>query len=366
MSVFSREDVERGRRYHRPRYVSLLAEFLLAVAALAVLAFTGAGDALLPDWPWWAQALVYPALVLLVLAVLQLPLTFWRGHVHERRWGLSTQGAGGWALDRVKTLGVSIVITTALFFGLFGLARWTEAWAFVAAPLAATFVLVLLFVSPVVLEPIFNKFEPLKDETLANDLRALADRAGVPVRDVLVADASRRTAKENAYVSGFGATRRLVLFDTLLERSGPAELRAVLAHELGHRKYRDILTFAGLGVVAAVVLVLGLRLVLGDAARPRDIPLALFVVTIAQPLLLVAVGAVSRRLEYRADRFALLVTRDLGALERTFRRLVESNVSDLEPPRIVYWLVYGHPTVPERVAALREVATLEGLTEEAA
>lgn len=366
MELFSREEVERGRRYHRPRYLSLAAEFGLALAVLAVLAFSDVGDALLPDWSWWAQALVYPPIVLAVLELVRLPLLFWRTHVHERKWELSTQGPGGWAVDRAKAFAVSTTITTLLFLGLFGLARWTDAWPFVAAPLAAVVLLFLLFIAPVVLEPIFNKFEPLRDEALADDLRALAERAGVPVRDVLVADESRRTTKENAYVSGFGATRRVVVYDTMLERSGPAELRTVLAHELAHRKHRDVLSFAALGILIAVLFVIAFRLILGgNAGDPRNVPLMLFVVTVAQPLLLVVVAAVSRRWEYRADAFALRLTRDLGAAERTFRRLVESNVSDLEPPRLVYWLRFTHPTPPQRIAALRRMAKTEGIEEAA-
>ena len=363
MEIFSRDEVERGRRYHRPRYVSFLAEYVVALGVLALFVFTELGDALLPDWAWWAQALVYPPIVLGVAELVRLPLVYWRTYLHEKQWGLSTQSETAWAVDRVKGFLVGTTITTLLFVGLFALVRSTDAWPFVAAPLAALVILFLLFIAPVVLEPIFNKFEPLKDEALANDLRALADRAGVPVRDVLVADESKRTTKENAYVSGFGATRRVVVYDTMLERSGPAELRAVLAHELGHRKHGDVLNFAAMFVGVAFVSVFVFWLM--DATAPRDVPLALFASTLGQPLLLVLVAAVSRRWEYRADAFALRLTRDLGALERTFRRLVQSNVSDLEPPRVVYWLRYTHPTPSQRIAALRERARQEGIEEAA-
>ena len=363
MEIFSPEEVERGRRYHRPRYASFVAEYVLTLVLLGVLAFTGLGDALLPDWPWWAQAVVYPAIVLGVSELVHLPLVYWRTHLHEKRWELSTQRGGAWAVDRIKAFLVGTTIMTLLFLGLFALVRWTDAWPFVAAPLAALVIVFLLFIAPVVLEPIFNKFEPLKDEALADDLRALADRAGVPVRDVLVADESKRTTKENAYVSGFGATRRVVVYDTMLERSGPAELRAVVAHELGHRKHRDVLNFAAMFIAVAIVFVFVLWLI--DATTPRDVPLVLFAFALAQPLLLVLVAAISRRWEYRADAFALRLTRDLGALERTFRRLVQSNVSDLEPPRVVYWLRYTHPTPSQRIAALREKARVEGIEQAA-
>jgi STE24 endopeptidase len=161
--------------------------------------------------------------------------------------------------------------------------------------------------------------------------------------------------------------RTLVLGLPVLTTLSTGELRAVIAHELAHRKYRDVVNFTAIGVAAAIVLVFVLWAVLGREARdPRSIPLALLVLTLAQPLLLVLVAAISRRWEYRADTFALRLTRDLAALERTFRRLADSNVADLEPPRVVYWLRHTHPTVPERIAALRETARVEGLQAEEA
>ena len=360
--TFSREQIERGRNYHRPRYLSELADFVLGVALLALLAFTGLGDALLPDWSWWAQALVYPAIVFALLTLVRLPISYWRDFVRERRWGLSTQSLGSWLADVVKAFAVAAVITTVLLFGLVALARWTDAWPLVAAPLAAAFVVFFTFVAPVVLEPIFNKFKPLEDQELAADLRGLSERVGVPVRDVLVADASRRTTKSNAYVSGFGATRRVVLYDTLLQQMKPAELRAVLAHELAHRKHGDVARLSALLVAAAVGLVALLWLVLGDeASDPRNIPLAMLVVMVVMPVVFAGIAAYARRAEYRADRFALDATRDLGALEGAFTGLVDANVADLDPPRVVYYLKYTHPTVVERLEALRRAARAEGL-----
>ena len=360
--TFSREQIERGRSYHRPRYLTELADFALGVGMLALLAFTGLGDELLPGWSWWAQALVYPAIVLGLVALVRLPIAHWRDYVREHRWGLSTQSLWGWLADVAKGFAVSVLLATILLFGLVALARWSDTWPLVAAPLAAGFVVFFTFVAPVVLEPIFNRFRPLEDQELAADLRALSERAGVPVRDVLVADASRRTTKSNAYVSGFGATRRVVLYDTLLEKAKPAELRAVLAHELAHRKHRDVATFSAIFVAAALGLVALLWAILGEDARdPRSVPLMLLVVTLATPLVFAALAAIARRWEYRADRFALAVTRDLGALESTFTGLVEANVADLDPPWVVYYLKYTHPTVPERLDALRRTARDEGM-----
>jgi STE24 endopeptidase len=358
--IFGPEQVERGRRYHRPRYLALLLDLAVTLVVLGLLAWTGLGDALfglVDGLPWWGEALLFPGLVLAVLELVRLPLSFWRGYVHEHRWGLSTQTPRGWAADKAKSFAVSVVLSTMLFVGFYALVHaLPDAWPAVAAPAAALVVLFLAFVAPVLLEPIFNRFEPLADEALAQDLRALSRRAGVPVRDVLVADASRRTAKSNGYVSGIGKTRRVVLFDTLLERARPDELRIVVAHELGHRKYRDVVTGTALGMALAAAAVLALWALLGDGAGdPRTVPEILFWLTLAQPGLAAVFASISRRWEYRADRFALELTGDLDAFERAFRGLTESNISDLDPPRPVYLLLFTHPTPPERIAAARRL-----------
>src|SRR5258707_8610652 len=143
---------------------------------------------------------------------------------------------------------------------------WT--WPALAVAASALAVAFLPFASPVVLEPISNRFRPLADERLAADLRSLADQAGVPVRDVLVADASRRTTKVNAYVSGLGKTRRVVLYDTLLDAAGEGELKVVVAHELGHRRQRHIAKITLGGMASAPPLGV-LALLLPHSPRPR-------------------------------------------------------------------------------------------------
>src|SRR5919202_2491439 len=259
--LFSVEQVERARRYHRPLYLALLLDVTLGLVVLSVLAFTRAGSWLYDAVPGAA----FPALVVAVTALVRLPLAFWRGHVRERRWGFSTQGARGWLGDRAKSLGVALVLTSGGVLGLAGLARWLPSrWPLVAAPGAALVVLLVGFAAPVVLEPLFNRFAPLRDEELAARLRGLARRAGVPVRDVLVADASRRTRKVNAYVSGLGATRRVVLFDPLLSEADPRRIELVVAHELGHRRARHVAKATLAGMAGAVVAVVVLWALVSD------------------------------------------------------------------------------------------------------
>jgi STE24 endopeptidase len=215
---------------------------------------------------------------------------------------------------------------------------------------------VLSFLAPVVLEPLFNRFDPLEDEDLAERLRAVALRAGVPVRDVLVADASRRTTKHNAYVSGLGRTRRVVVYDTLLAAGRPRELELVVAHELGHRRMRHVLKGTLLGMAGAVFFVVFLWAVLQwpalpEPSSPRVVPVVLFFGALLELPALAPGAALSRRWERDADRFSLELTGDREIYRTTHLDLARANLADLDPPRLLYALVFTHPTPPERLAA---------------
>jgi STE24 endopeptidase len=199
-----------------------------------------------------------------------------------------------------------------------------------------------------VLEPLFNRFRPV-DEELGRRLRSLADRAGAPVKEVLVADASRRTNKVNAYVSGLGASRRVVVWDTLLDAVSTAEVEVVVAHELGHRKLRHVAKFSAVAMAIAAAVVVLVRLVVGTPA-PGDLPTAVLLVLAAQAVVAPCFAAYSRRYERQADLFALDVTQDLSAFEHVMIDLAKRNLGDLQPPRLVYLFLFTHPTAPERLA----------------
>jgi STE24 endopeptidase len=365
--VFSAAQVERARRYHRPIYVVRVLGLAFSLLVLGLLSFGAPGDwlyGLVDGLPWWAAALVFPALIVVVQSLVHTPLAFWR-YRHERQWRFSTQAVRSWAADRLKGLGIAIVLTAVPLFLLIATVHvFPGWWPVVAAAGAAVLVLVVGFIAPVVLEPVFNRFEPLRDEKLARELRALATQAGVPVRDVLVADASRRTTKQNAYVSGLGRTRRVVLWDTLLEAADEAQVKLVVAHELGHRHYRHVArgTAIGMASVAAFVLLLwllfqwnGLLDALG-ASGPGDPQVLAFVLFLGlvlnlafQPLAL----ALSRRWERDCDRFSLELTGDPEGYKRTHRLLALENLGDLEPPRAAYLFFFSHPTARERLAMAR-------------
>jgi len=242
--------------------------------------------------------------------------------------------------------------------------RWWWAWG---AGAAAGLVVLLSFVLPVLVEPIFNKFTPMPDGPLRSELIAMADRDGVPVRDVLVADASRRTRAVNAYVSGLGPTRRIVVYDTLLDQADPAEVRSVVAHELGHAKDGDVLTGTALGALGAASSVVAVYLLgswtallrragVDSIAEPRSLALLLAVAAVAGLVAAPAQNLLSRKVEARADAHALALTADPATFAAMQRRLSTVNLSDPDPNRLEYLLFASHPSTVERIAAAHAYA----------
>src|SRR6266542_174657 len=278
LTFFSAEEVARARSYHRPLYWAGTADVAIEASVLAALVWSGVGAALDPgSLPWWGRTLAYAAIVVAAAAAVRSPLALWSGFIRERRWGFSTQRLRSWAADRAKAVAVNSVLTAAALLGLVALARALPGWWL--APAAAAFALAALllsFLAPVVLEPLFNRYSPLQDEALAAQLHTLARQAGVPVREMLVQDTSRRTRKANAYVSGLGRTRRVVVSDTLLEQAAPAEVRLVVAHELGHRRHRHVLLGTLLAIAGAVTATVVVWALLGTrVSDPHRVPLVL-------------------------------------------------------------------------------------------
>jgi STE24 endopeptidase len=366
--IFDPGQVDRARRYHRPAYLARVAGIALGLLVLGLLSFGALGDwlfGLVDGLAWWGEAIAFSALVALVGSLVSTPIAFWRGYLHERRWGFSTQTLGGWVSDRAKGVAIGMALTVIPMFGLIASVHvFPSWWPLVAALGGAAIVFVVTFLAPVLLEPVFNRFAPLRDDALAEDLRQLADRAGVPVRDVLVADASRRTTKHNAYVSGIGKTRRVVVWDTLLDRGEPGELRLVVAHELGHRRFRHVATGTAIAMGGTALFVLGLWVLFrwdellaaigaDGPGDPRVIPFVLFAGAVTELALRPFALALSRRWERDADRFSLELTGDPEAYEATHRNLALSNLGDLDPPKAAYLFFFSHPTAPERLAAGR-------------
>ena len=274
--------------------------------------------------------------------------------VRRHDFGLSTQGWGGWLIDQLTALAVQAVLTSIAVAGAVWLAgRLGRRWWIAGAPALVGIAVLYVLAQPLVLQPLFNRFEPLPDRRLAAQIEELATKMGVNVDDVLVADASRRTTTANAYIAGIGPTRRVVLYDTLLDgRFTDGEIRYVAAHELGHVERRHLWKGLAWFTLLAVPGVFGLAWItnrrggLGPELVPLGIAFVFACVLVTQPF----VNAVSRRYEAEADWLALQATHDPAsgvALEQTF---VTTSLSDPDPPGWTIFLYGSHPTPMQRIA----------------
>jgi STE24 endopeptidase len=231
----------------------------------------------------------------------------------------------------------------------------------VAGGLLAGLVLVGSFVYPLVVEPLFNSFTPLADGALRSQIMELADREGVPVDDVLVADASRRTTTLNAYVSGFGSTRRVVVYDNLVRDLPTDQALSVVAHELGHARHDDVLVGSALGAAGALVGVGLLGLLVGTLGRrrpmgdPAVVPLVLALVALGTVASSPVENGISRHVETRADVDALEATHDVRAFEAMQRELAVTSLADATPPAWSQFWFGSHPTALTRIAIARQL-----------
>ena len=366
LKYFTPEEIARGQSYMGGRYllfgirsVVQLAFFLVLIFAPASRTLRDLSAAWVGDRPWLAVTL-YAACLLLLYRLLLLPLELYGGYYREHMYGLSTQGLGGWFKDWGKglLLQVILLLPTVNLLYLF-IRRDPLRWFLPAGGVLTVLILVLAFAAPVLIDPLFHTFTPLKDADLKGRVIRLAERAGVAVEQVLEADASRRTVKANAYVTGFGRTKRIVLYDTLLTRASADEVEVVLAHEMGHRMYQHIwkgvglsvvALFVGLGITALVLRWGSARGLITHPADPAGLPLLILTLLLLSLVTLPLQNVVSRHFERQADRAALELTGNRQAHIKVEVDLARSNLADITPPRWAVLLLYTHPPVLERIA----------------
>jgi STE24 endopeptidase len=279
--------------------------------------------------------------------------------------GLATQSWPGWALDVAKSTAVGSALSAGAAPAALTLMRRLPRWWWLpGAGVAVAGGTLFTFLAPVALDPLFNRFSPLAEGPTRSDVLELAERAGVRVGEAYEVDASRRTTAANAYVTGLGATKRVVLFDSLLKRASREETRLVVAHELAHVHHRDVpygLLQLALVAPAALHATAALARSLGGVDDPgRPTAASLPALALALGAVGAATGAVSaqlsRRIEARADAFSLRLTDAPEPFISLERRIVLQNLSDPDPPRWLSGLLGSHPTTVQRIGIARAYA----------
>ncbi len=365
------------RRYNRLHRWLGLADAFIGFALLVVLLLTG-WTGKLRDWSYlgagqyyFLAVFLYVLMFSLIMKVLSAPFDY-IGYRLEREYHLSNQKMGAWLWDDAKGWLVGLVLGTLFVEILYGIIRIApQRWWIIAWAVFVGLFLLMAQLAPVVLLPLFYKFQPLENDRLRDRLTRLGQRAGTQVRGVYEWKLSEKSKKANAALTGMGATRRIILSDTLLQNYSDDEIEAVLAHELGHHVHRHILkgifmqvviTFFGFWLTNQVLRyaiekknwfpVLDQRLY--DFA---NLPLIILVATVLGFLLAPALNAISRRHEREADRYAWENIPHIEPFVSSMQKLADQNLAERAPSRVVEVLFHSHPSIGKRVTAAEEWAS---------
>lgn len=365
---FSPAELTRGRAYGRGRTLLYFLRLALILGLFALLSLPASSTRIrdlsvsIASGRVWLTILVFGLIVGLLYYAVTFPLSLYSDFLREHAFGLSTQTFASWAWDYTKGALISTGITLPLLMLLYALIRWDPARWYLPTWVATVAVMALMTeLSPILIDPLFHAFRPVQDPALVEQIRTLTDRAGLRVGPILEMDASRQTKKTNAYFTGLGRTRRVVLYDTLIATSTPEEVELVLAHELGHWRRHHIWKGIALGaasMLAALWLIARFLNSAADSGRfgfihPADVvslPLLLLSLLALNIATMPIQAAISRAFEREADLESLRLTNKPDAFIASEVKLARTNLSDIEPPRAIVWFSYTHPPVLERIA----------------
>jgi STE24 endopeptidase len=307
--------------------------------------------------------------LMLVSAVLEVPFQLYGDFRIEQRHGFNRQTAGLWWGDWLKSTLLSLTLSAALAAGALAFVQATpNTWWIWVSALITGVSLLMTFLSPYVIEPLFHKMEPLEVEGLSDGIRAMTEKAGVHLGRVLKVDASRRSSHSNAYFTGLGRVKRVVLFDTLLSQMSHPQILAVLAHELGHwKKHHVLFRMLTMQVLLVAGAYLAFRLVpgpslpalvgLGSASFAARVVVLMLVASVVTFPLTPLFAAWSRHDEREADRFAVDLHQNPHDLADALAKLGTENLSNLYPHPLYAAFYYSHPPLIERISTLRALAT---------
>jgi STE24 endopeptidase len=359
-------DSAETRGYNRVRRWLGIADFAIGFVFLVVLLATG--------WSGWLRDLAYRLgfqnyslslfmyllLLLVISKALGIGLDYY-GFRLERRYKLSTQRIRSWVWDEIKGFLVGLVLGTVVVELLYyTLRQWPQHWWLLAWALFMGLFVLLAQLAPVALFPIFYKSEPLEDEDLRRRLVILGEHAGTRVRGVYRWKLSEKSKKANAALTGLGATRRIILADTLLDNYTPDEIEAVLAHELGHHVHRHILksifvqagiTLVGFWAANWVLHYAVDQHMFEELSDFANLPLLLLVSVVLSLVLMPALNAYSRYNERQADRYAFESIASVAPFISSMNKLAEQNLAERTPSKWVEWLFNSHPSISRRLAA---------------
>ena len=313
------------------------------------------------------QALIFFGLLAIIGGIAGLPFELYDTFVLEKKYGFSTITWSLWINDLIKSVLISAILMGVMISAFMSFIHYLPAsWWFWAWVFFTLFEIILMWLYPVLIAPLFNKFEPIKDEALREKINALMDKVDLKAKGIYQVDEGKRSKHTNAYFTGIGKTKRIVLYDTLLSSHTSDEIVAVLAHEIGHWKKKHILKQLSFMIIASLVLLYFVYLIvnwpflyIAFGLKVTPVYAGLFLVSLylsAAAFFLSPIGAViTRRYEREADRMAFELTETSQPMINALKRLAKDNLTNLHPHPLYVWFNYSHPPLIERIEYLQEM-----------
>ncbi len=304
--------------------------------------------------------LIYIILFHLISTIIGLPLGYYSSYVHEHKWGFSNYTNKTWIVDQLKSFAVSLILLPILL-GLFFWVLWKfpETWWLVAATITTLVSIVFVTLFPVVILPIFNKYDTIEDEELTSQLSEILHKAGLQSSGFFRQDMSRQTKKENAFLAGMGKTRRVVIADNLLEHMSLSEIKSVIAHEVGHYRYSHLPKNILIGTIQQLIIFYLLNIIMktlypefltSNINNLTLFPMFSLIMSLLSSLLFGPLNnMISRYFERQADRTSLELYPDKDSFQKAMAGLANRNLSNAYPEWWVKLLYYSHPPIGERL-----------------
>jgi STE24 endopeptidase len=371
-------DEPRMEAYSHGNYVLFFVGALWSIGLLAAIVMTGFGGWLQRLIERWTRrpnlkVALFVALYSLIFFIGSFPLGVYSGFVREKQFGFANQTLPQWILDQGKLFLVGIALEVLFLTILYVvIRRLGRNWWVPGAILSILFVIFMVAIAPVFIDPLTNTFEPLKDAELRDDILAMARSQGIPASEVYEVDASRQSGHNNAYVKGLLGTQRIVLYDTILKNFSAREIKFVMGHEMGHYVLNHVWKTIG---VLSVLIVVGFLLVdrlsrriiarrpsygIGSLAEPASLPLILLIFNLFVFVVSPVIHSFSRMHEHQADRFGLEVTGDAMAAASSFIKFGKQDLGEYHVHPAIEILLYSHPSLGSRIRSAQEYAREQG------
>ncbi len=371
-NIYNQNEYEKSQKYTREK--TKFALFIATIEILILIPFIVFGgfnflDKIIRQFNFndIISGVLFSMLLIILISLFKIPFSAYSTFIIEEKYGFNRTSVKTFLIDIIKSflllliIGIPVLTLILWFFEFFGSLAWLYVWGFVSL-----FQIFMLFIAPVIIMPLFNKYTPLEDSELKTDIEEYADNQNFKLKGIYKMDGSKRSSKSNAFFTGFGKFKRIVLFDTLIEKQSKDELLTILAHEMGHYKLKHIykimlISFVETGLLLFILSIFLKNEYLFEAFRMEHISVYAslvffgFLYAPVSEIVGILSNIVSRKYEYQADNYAIRTIGKSNAFISALQKLSVDNLTNLTPHPLKVFIEYSHPPVLERIKNIKNI-----------